>query len=111
MTTKPRKPERKAASGAVKRKRGGKATKPGRSTPASTKPAGARRSRDNSKQAQLIGMLKRPDGITIEEAAKAFGWQLHTVRGAIYGALKKKLGLKIDSEKVEGRGRVFRIAD
>jgi hypothetical protein len=37
------------------------------------------------------------------------GWLPHTVRGAIAGALKKKLGLQISSEMVEGRGRVYRI--
>ena len=41
---------------------------------------------------------------------KATGWQPHSVRGAISGALKKKLGLAVTSEKVEGRGRVYRIA-
>jgi hypothetical protein len=65
--------------------------------------------RANSKQAQLIEMLKSRDGATVEEIVKKFDWQAHTVRGAIAGALKKKLGLKVDSEKVEGRGRVYRI--
>jgi hypothetical protein len=41
----------------------------------------------------------------------ATGWLSHTVRGAIAGALKKKLGLNVTSEKVEGRGRVYRITD
>jgi hypothetical protein len=40
-----------------------------------------------------------------------FGWQAHTVRGAIAGALKKKLGLDVISEKIERRGRVYRIAE
>ncbi|MDI3469889.1 MAG: hypothetical protein OJF62_001952 [Pseudolabrys sp.] len=66
--------------------------------------------RANSKQAQLIEMLKRPEGATIEEIVKKFDWQAHTVRGALAGALKKKLGLNVQSEKVEGRGRVYRIA-
>jgi hypothetical protein len=70
----------------------------------------ARKTRDNSKQAQLIAMMQRPDGATIAELADALGWQHHTVRGAIAGALKKKLGLEVTSEKVEGRGRVYRIA-
>lgn len=65
--------------------------------------------RSNSKQAQLIEMLKNPDGATIEEIVKKFEWQAHTVRGAIAGALKKKLGLEVESEKVEGRGRVYHI--
>lgn len=54
-------------------------------------------------------MLRAPDGATIEEITTATGWQAHTVRGAIAGALKKKLGLDVTSEKVEGRGRVYRI--
>jgi hypothetical protein len=65
--------------------------------------------RANSKQAQLIEMLKRPDGATIEEIVKKFDWKAHTVRGALAGALKKRLGLNVQSEKVEGRGRVYRI--
>ena len=55
-------------------------------------------------------MLKQPDGATIAEIAKALVWLPHTVRGAIAGALKKKLGLKVESEKVDDRGRVYRIA-
>ena len=39
----------------------------------------------------------------------ATGWQSHTVRGAMAGALKKKLGLTIDSEKVDGRGRCYML--
>lgn len=68
-----------------------------------------RKTRQGSKQEALIAMLKRPEGARIEEIATAFGWQAHTVRGAIAGALKKKLGLEVTSEKVEGRGRVYRI--
>ncbi len=70
--------------------------------------AKTRGTRADSKQAQLIEMLKRPDGASIEEIAAAFGWQAHTVRGAIAGALKKKLGLTVTSEKIEGR-RTYRI--
>ena len=66
--------------------------------------------RTESKQSQLIAMLKQPDGATIVEVAKALGWLPHTVRGAIAGALKKKLGLNVESEKIDDRGRVYRIA-
>ena len=55
-------------------------------------------------------MLKTEDGATVAEIAAAFGWQPHTVRGAIAGALKKRLGLAVASAKVQGRGRVYRIA-
>ena len=69
----------------------------------------ARGTRAGSKQAKLVEMLKRSDGTTIDEIVKKFDWQPHTVRGAIAGALKKKLGLDVQSEKIEGRGRVYRI--
>jgi hypothetical protein len=75
-----------------------------------TKKPKTRRSRDDSKQAELIVMLKRTKGASIEEIVAAFGWQAHTVRGAIAGALKKKLGLDVTSEKDEKRGRVYKIA-
>jgi hypothetical protein len=69
------------------------------------------RTRADSKQAKLIAMLKRRDGATIEEIAKAFDWRPHTVRGAIAGALKKKLGLNVASEKDDTRGRIYRIVE
>ena len=62
-----------------------------------------------SKQAAVIEMLQRPEGVTIEEVANAMGWQRHTVRGLFSGTLKKKLGLAVASAKEE-RGRVYRIA-
>ena len=67
--------------------------------------------RPESKQSQLIAMLKRPEGATIAEVVEALTWQSHTVRGAIAGALKKKLGLRIESEKVDLRGRVYRVIE
>ncbi|MGE0854118.1 MAG: DUF3489 domain-containing protein [Geminicoccaceae bacterium] len=67
--------------------------------------------REGTKQAQLIALLRRPKGVTVPEAAEALEWEQHTVRGAMAGALKKRLGLTIESEKVEGRGRAYRIAD
>jgi hypothetical protein len=70
-----------------------------------------RKTREGTKQAQLIDMLRRPEGATIAEIVTATGWQAHTVRGAMAGALKKKLGLEFTSEKVEERGRVYRIQD
>ena len=65
--------------------------------------------REGTKQATLIAMLRAPDGATIEEIMAATGWQSHTVRGAMAGALKKKLGLEVTSEKVEDRGRVYKL--
>jgi hypothetical protein len=85
-----------ASAGLRRKRKGGKAK---------AKPS---RTRANSKQAQLIEMLKRPEGATIDEIAKKFDWQAHTVRGALAGALKERLGLKVQSDKAE-RGRVYRI--
>lgn len=65
--------------------------------------------RAGTKQATLIAMLRTPDGATIEEIGAALQWAPHTIRGAMAGALKKKLGLEVTSEKVEHRGRVYKL--
>ena len=118
-----RKPKASAASTGKRIKAGSarKGRRPslkGKGKAAPTKRASARRTRANdgkpragTKQAKLIEMLQRKQGATVDEVVKALDWQPHTVRGATAGALKKKLNLKIESEKVEGRGRVYRIAD
>ena len=77
-------------------------------TEADTAPK-ARTPREGTKQATLIAMLRAPEGATIDEIVAATGWQSHTVRGAMAGALKKKLGLEVTSEKVENRGRVYKL--
>jgi Protein of unknown function (DUF3489) len=71
--------------------------------------ARTRQPRTGTKQEMLIAMLRRPEGATVPEVVEAMGWLPHTVRGAIAGALKKRLGLQISSQKVEGRGRVYHI--
>jgi hypothetical protein len=63
-----------------------------------------------SKQDAVIAMLRRPEGATVDEVARATGWQRYTVRGVFSGTLKKKLGLTLASAK-EVRGRVYRIAE
>ena len=68
------------------------------------------RTRDNSKKAQVIAMLKRPEGATIAQICEATGWQAHTVRGTFAGAFKKKLGLTITSTKSSGGDRIYTIA-
>ena len=65
--------------------------------------------RTGTKQAQIITLLQRPEGATIAEIVVATGWQAHSARGMISGALKKKLGLPVTTEKVEGRGTVHRL--
>jgi hypothetical protein len=72
-------------------------------------PVGSVPVRKGTKQAELIALLQAPEGASIAEITAVIGWQDHSVRGAISGQLKKKLGLVVTSEKLEGRGRVYRI--
>lgn len=65
--------------------------------------------RAHSKQATVIAMLKRPEGATINEIMAVTGWLAHTVRGTFAGALKKKLGLTVTSDKPQGSQRVYRL--
>ncbi len=67
---------------------------------AATKPV----PRAGTKQAMLIDLLKRPEGATVEQIAAATGWQRHTIRGAISGALKKKLGLNVEAIRTRNVG-------
>lgn len=62
-----------------------------------------------TKLGRLEGMLRQPEGATIDQIAKALEWQLHSVRGAISGSLKKKLGLTVVADKVADGARVYRI--
>lgn len=66
--------------------------------------------RAGTKQALLIALLQAPEGATMEAIIAATNWQAHTARGVISGALKKKLGLVVTSEKDLRRGRVYRIS-
>jgi hypothetical protein len=92
--------EREAASG--KRK-------PAKPRKPRTEESQSPRHRSDTKQAEMIALLQRAKGATLDELVTATGWQAHTVRGAMSGALKKRLGFTIGSEKVDNRGRVYRI--
>jgi hypothetical protein len=65
--------------------------------------------RTDSKRTKVIGMLSRPQGITIPAIMKATGWQQHSVRGFFAGIVRKKLGFALQSEKKERADRVYRI--
>ena len=71
------------------------------------KPAAAR---DGSKKATVLGLLQRKGGATLAQIMKATGWQAHSVRGFISGALGKKMGLTVDSARREDGERVYSIA-
>ncbi len=81
--------------------------KPSGSKPKGRTPPAA--ARPGTKQALLIDLLKRKKGATIDEAVEATGWQPHSVRGAISGTLKKKLGLMVTSERIGNSSRRYRI--
>lgn len=75
-----------------------------------SKEATARSARPGSKLAKVLELLESEAGATIAEIMTATSWQQHTVRGALAGSITKKLGRTLSSEKIEGRGRVYRIA-
>ncbi len=72
--------------------------------PAKAAPAHRPTPRAGTKQAKLIELLERPEGATVEQIAAATGWQHHTIRGAISGALKKKLGLTVEATRTREVG-------
>jgi len=70
--------------------------------------AGHQQTRANSKQARVLGLLSRPSGATIATVMRTTGWQPHTVRGFFAAVVRKKFGLRLESEKADGE-RVYRI--
>ena len=65
--------------------------------------------RKATKQQICIDLLSRPEGASIEELQGVTGWQAHSVRGFLAGAVKKKLGLAVVSEKPDDGPRRYRV--
>ncbi|MFO1140853.1 MAG: DUF3489 domain-containing protein, partial [Amaricoccus sp.] len=84
--------------------------RPRKVAPTGADVAPAPKTRSGTKQAQAVAMLRRKEGATIAQITEALGWEPHTVRGFFAGALKRKLGLIVTSEKPEGaKDRVYRL--
>ena len=82
-----------------------KATKP-KKTAKANKANGAR---TGSKAEKVVELMKRKEGATLAEIAKATDWQNHSIRGFVSGHVTKKLGLKVESTKSEAGERAYRI--
>jgi hypothetical protein len=74
-----------------------------------TREAGAPTAREGSKKAQVLELLRRPEGATLADIMTATGWQAHSVRGFISGGLGKKMGLKVESSKRQNGERAYQI--
>ena len=70
-----------------------------------TKPASGKQ----TKQKTCLALLGRREGATLDDLEQATGWQKHSVRGFLAGAVKKKLGLALISEKPDAGPRRYRI--
>lgn len=109
--TKSRTPSSKGGSKIAGRKT--RAPKKASSTTAADappRPAVPPKTKTPTKADLLVSLLRSPEGVTAARMAEATGWQIHSVRGFIAGSVKKKLGLKVSAQKVDGE-TLYRIID
>ena len=92
----------------AKNKKAAKATKPAKAKKA-TKAPKAKSTRSGSKAEKVLDLMRRKEGATLAEIAKATDWQNHSIRGFVSGHVTKKLGLKVESTKSEAGERTYRI--
>jgi hypothetical protein len=90
-----------------KQGKSGKKASPAKKAPKSANKASG--TRDGSKAAKVLDLLKRPGGVTAKELIKATGWQPHSVRGFLSGTVGKKLGLAVTSTKGEDGERTYSV--
>ena len=86
-----------------------KAAKAKKSTKKTAKPTKAKAPKSGSKAEKVLELMRRNDGATLAEIAKATDWQNHSIRGFVSGHITKKLGLKVESTKSEAGERTYRI--
>jgi hypothetical protein len=101
----------RGAKGAPAKAKSGQEAMAGKNPPQrkkAAKPQGAATPCEGSKTAQVVAMLQRKSGATLTEIMQKMGWQKHTVRGFMAGAMKKA-GYAIESFKPEGGERTYRI--
>jgi hypothetical protein len=98
-----------ARTGATRKGKASKNPSPAKVAPKAAKPAKETKlARETSKTAQMVTMLQRKNGATLTEIMEKMGWQKHTVRGFMAGAMKKA-GHTVESFKPEGGERTYRI--
>jgi uncharacterized protein DUF3489 len=98
---------KRARTGAPKKAKSGKKASPVKKAPKGAKKATG--TRDGSKAAKVLDLLKRPDGASAKKLMKATGWQPHSVRGFLSGTVGKKLGLTVVSTKGEDGERTYSV--
>lgn len=64
--------------------------------------------RDGSKKAIVLELIRREIGASLQELMTVTGWQAHSVRGFISGSLGKKMGIAVESFKQENGDRAYR---